>query len=149
MPADGSDSELRDLFEGLSEDFIDNLLYLRKIELEAKKYLASLTPIEREAAYASRTVMEGDAEIWRCAVEVGAAVRRIIEQQIQQQRARMKREARRNPKLDAHVQSKKNQTASEILVQLELMTGHKRRKAIGQTKLPGLTTIKDAKKRTS
>lgn len=63
-------------------------------------------------------------------------------------RARRKRKPRHNPKLDTYVKRYKNLTAGQILTRLELKKSSERKKLIGQAKLPGLSTIKAAKKRT-
>jgi hypothetical protein len=63
----------------------------------------------------------------------------------QSQRGKHPKPQRRNPKLHAYVQSR-NMTPGRILAQLELMTNAERRRAIGTTKLLGLTTIKSCKK---
>jgi hypothetical protein len=58
---------------------------------------------------------------------------------------------KRNPILDAFVKAKsasKNGSSRNILATLERMTPAERQRAIGQKRLPGLTTIKASKKRT-
>jgi len=53
---------------------------------------------------------------------------------------------RHNPKLDAYVKNQPG-TPGAIRTRLELMEDNEIMEAIGQTKVPGLTTIKEAKKR--
>lgn len=64
--------------------------------------------------------------------------------------AKRARQPRRNPKLDAYVQTMTNADFSprEILRELELMESKDLLKAIGQSKAPSLSTIKVAKGRT-